>query len=70
MSYSIEDCSVYRECVDINGVPIYIFEEHNMALLACGTICSKIGTGVNLITFDTHMDTLHMCTKLKVKMNQ
>lgn len=58
MPYSIEDCSVYNKSVVINGIPVYIFEKHNMALPAWGTICSKIGASVNLISFDTHTDTL------------
>ena len=55
--YSIDDCSVYYKSTKINNIPIYIFENHNMALPAWGTICSKIGVAANLLTFDTHADT-------------
>ncbi len=56
-SYSIEDCGVYRESFYDIGIPVYIFESHNQALPAWGTVCSRIGEPLNLITFDTHNDT-------------
>lgn len=55
--YKIEDCSLYRESRSISGIPVYIFEDHNMALPAWGTVCSRIGESINLITFDSHTDT-------------
>lgn len=56
--YRIEDCTLYRKSCVISGVPVYIFEDHNMALPAWGTVCSRIGCPVNLVTFDFHTDTL------------
>lgn len=55
--YTIEECSMYRDSVEINGVPIYVFDDHNMALPAWGVCCSRLGQKLNLITFDSHTDT-------------
>lgn len=42
MPYTIEKYSVYSKSLTIGIVPVYIFEEHNMALPAWGTISNKI----------------------------
>ena len=63
-SYSIEDCGIYRESFYDLGVPVYIFDSHNHALPAWGTICSRIGKSLNLISFDTHNDTRAPFTRM------
>lgn len=55
--YTIEGCSMYKDSVVIAGVPIYIFDDHSMALPAWGVCCSRLGQKLNLITFDSHTDT-------------
>ena len=56
--YKIEDCSTYnKESREIGGIPVYIFEEHNMALPAWGVVCDRISKPVYLVTFDSHTDT-------------
>ena len=67
MSYKIEECSIYAKSIVVKGIPIYIFDKHNMALPAWGTICNRIGKKVNLISFDTHTDTLPAFNCLKIK---
>lgn len=64
--YKIEDCSLYRESCVICGKPVYVFEKHNFALPAWGTISSRIGHPASLISFDSHTDThwgfnAHVC---------
>ena len=56
-SYQIEDCKLYRQSIQISGIPVYIFEEHHLALPAWGTVSSRLGTPLNLVTFDSHTDT-------------
>lgn len=55
--YNIEDCSLYKDSLTIAGIPIYIFDDHSMALPAWGVCCSRLGQPLNLITFDSHTDT-------------
>lgn len=55
--YAIDFSSPYSESCKICGVPVYIFKDHNMALPAWGSICNRIQSPVNLITFDYHTDT-------------
>ena len=55
--YRIEDCYHYRESTEIAGIPVYIFEPHNLALPAWGTVSSRLGMPLNLVTFDSHTDT-------------
>lgn len=56
--YTIEKCSQYKK-EEIKGIPVYIFDEHNMALPAWGTVASRAGQGLNLLTFDSHTDTFN-----------
>ena len=55
--YRIENCSHYKESTEIAGIPIYIFETHNLALPAWGTVSSKLKIPLHLVTFDSHTDT-------------
>lgn len=55
--YKIEECSTYAESGEIGGIPVYIFEEHNMALPAWGVVCDRIKKPAHLVTFDSHTDT-------------
>lgn len=55
--YKIEECSTYAESREIGGIPVYIFEKHNMALPAWGVVCNKINKPAHLVTFDSHTDT-------------
>lgn len=55
--YRIEDSSHYRESTEIAGISVYIFESHNLALSAWGTVSSRLGAPLNLVTFDAHTDT-------------
>lgn len=57
--YRIEDCYTYKDSIMIGNTPIYIFEEHNMALPAWGVCSSRLGMPLNLVTFDCHTDTHH-----------
>lgn len=54
--YSLENASLYNINI-VNGTPVAIFDEHNMALPVWGTYSSRIGCSLNLVTFDTHTDT-------------
>lgn len=56
-SYQIEDCGHYRESTEIAGIPVYIFEDHSLALPAWGTVSSRFGMPLNIVTFDSHTDT-------------
>lgn len=55
--YTIEECSLYKDSIIISGIPVYIFDEHNMALPAWGVSCSRLRQPLNLVTFDKHADT-------------
>ena len=61
IEYTLENCSYYRKMV-IGSTPVYIFEDHNMALPVWGTFASKFGA-LHLISFDTHTDTHPAFTK-------
>ena len=56
MDYCIEICSLY-DTRKIRNKSIIIFNDHNMALPAWGTIRQDYDTPLKLITFDTHADT-------------
>ena len=55
--YTIEECSLYKDSIIISGIPVYIFDDHNMALPAWGVSCSRLRQPLNLVTFDKHADT-------------
>ncbi len=55
-SYKLKDSSLYN-IRNVNGVPIVVFDEHNMALPVWGTYSSRNSRSLNLITFDSHTDT-------------
>lgn len=55
--YTIEECFLYKDSIKIAGLPIYIFDDHSMALPAWGVCSSRLGKPLNLITFDSHTDT-------------
>lgn len=55
--YKIEECSTYAGSREIGGIPVYIFEKHNMALPAWGVVCNRIKKPAHLVTFDSHTDT-------------
>lgn len=55
--YTIEECTLYKDSITIAGIPIYIFDDHSMALPAWGVCSSRLGRPLNLITFDSHTDT-------------
>ena len=63
--YQIEDCIGSYEIIEIAGKSVYIFESHNMAFPAWGTIASSKGQSYALITFDYHMDTRPPFSKAK-----
>lgn len=54
--YTLEKCSLY-DVKFIKDIPIVLFKEHNMALLVWGTYSSRLGSLLNLVTFDFHTDT-------------
>ena len=56
-SYQIEDYERYKESIDVAGIPVYIFEDHSLALPAWGIVSSRLGMPLNLVTFDYHTDT-------------
>ena len=64
--YKIEECFTYSGSREIGGTPVYIFEEHNMALPAWGVVCDRISKPAHLVTFDSHTDT-HLGLKSYVK---
>ena len=54
--YTLEKCSLY-DVKFIKDIPIVLFKEHNMALPVWGTYSSRLGSLLNLVTFDFHTDT-------------
>ena len=56
MAYSLEKCSAYQ-IKQIEHKEIIIFDSHNMALPAWGTIRQNRELPLHLISFDTHADT-------------
>lgn len=56
MAYSLEGCSAYQ-IKSIQDKEVIIFDSHNMALPAWGTIRQKYDSPPHLISFDTHADT-------------
>ena len=56
MAYSLEGCSAYQ-IKSIQDKEVIIFDSHNMALPAWGTIRQKYDSPLHLISFDTHADT-------------
>lgn len=55
--YEIENSIGTYEILNIAGKPVYIFEKHNMAFPAWGTVASRNNQAYTLITFDHHTDT-------------
>ena len=55
--YTIEECFLYKDSIKIAGIPVYIFDDHSMALPAWGVCSSRLRKPLNLITFDSHTDT-------------
>lgn len=55
--YQIEDSISTYEIKMMANKPIYIFEHHNMAFPAWGTISSRANESCILVTFDYHTDT-------------
>lgn len=55
--YTIEECSMYKDSIKIADVPIYIFDDHSLALPAWGVCSSRLQQKLNLVTFDSHTDT-------------
>lgn len=55
--YRIEDSIYYRESTEIAGLSVYIFEFHNLALPAWGTVSSRLGAPLKLVTFLMHTRT-------------
>ena len=62
MSYSLEMCNYYTKR-EIKSKPIFLFDDHNMALPIWGTYAAMYGP-MNLVTFDTHTDTHCAFTQL------
>lgn len=56
-SYRIEDCSTYKESIVVASTPIFVFDDHNMALPAWGVCSYRQKQRLNLLTFDYHTDT-------------
>lgn len=56
MEYSLEICSRYN-VIEANKKKIIIFDDHNMALPAWGTIRQDFDSPLRLVSFDTHADT-------------
>lgn len=63
--YQIENSVGTYEIIYIEGKPIYIFEKHNMAFPAWGTVSSRKNHPYILITFDYHTDTRAPFSKVK-----
>ena len=55
--YTIEECFLYKDSIKIAGIPVYIFDDHSMALPAWGVCSSRLRKPQNLNTFDSHTDT-------------
>ena len=64
--YVIEDCSKYK-IIQCHDKCLYLFDDHNMALPAWGSIASKNAASFPLISFDTHTDTRPPFTKAKAR---
>lgn len=64
--YVIEECSKYK-IIQCHDKCLYLFDDHNMALPAWGSIASKNAASFPLISFDTHTDTWDPFTKAKVR---
>lgn len=56
MEYSIEICSQY-DITTIGDKQVIVFNDHNMAIPAWGTIRQNYNAPLRLVTFDTHPDT-------------
>lgn len=54
--HSIYQSAIY-EVVECHSKQIFIFEKHNMALPAWGTVAAQREMPLPLVTFDTHTDT-------------
>ena len=54
--YTIEQCSIYSS-ERINGVLVYSFNDHNMALPIWGHVSHLINQPLSLVSFDYHTDT-------------
>lgn len=67
MEYSLEMCSFY-EIKQIEQKKIIIFDSHNMALPAWGTIRQNSAVPLHLISFDTHTDTRAAFAREVIKM--
>lgn len=63
--YQIENCSKYEIRETASGKPVYIFDDHNMAFSAWGTIASRNKKNYQLLSFDHHTDTHEPFVKSK-----
>jgi len=60
--YNLDDCSLYDKNIICNK-PVYIFENHNMALPVWGTFANRNNYSYKLITFDYHTDSRPLFNK-------
>lgn len=61
----INDC--YEGSDVVAGKRIFVFEKHNMALPVWGYVAHELNQKLNLITFDTHTDTIPPFSSYKLR---